>query len=311
VELTVVVCTHNRAPLLRRLLDSLAAADRPKGTKVEVLVIANACRDETPQALAEAEMPLTDAGFCLRWSEEPKRGKSLALNRALTLLDSDAAVFIVADLRVDASFLVTIARALRRHPEVNVLCGRILPDWDGSEPQWVHDEGPYRLYPPPIPIFDAGESPHVLEGDSFKPGGGNLIFRVPLLRTLGEFSTNMGPRGHDLGGGEDSEFLHRALTRGEPLLYLPEILQFHYVDLDRLKLPRLLRLSFRRSHASTSLHHAMNGKIPLYLWRKLSEYLISATFSTSLARTRFYLVRCAATLGEIAAIGGGQGKIER
>lgn len=304
MDLTVVVCTHNRAPLLGRLLASLAAAHRPAGTAIEILVIANACVDNTPEVLRSAGQPLSQAGLGLRWAEEPTRGKSHALNRALGMLGGDAAVFIDDDHRVDGDFLLAIARGLDTNPGVNILCGRILPDWDGREPAWVHDQGPYRIYPPPIPVFDAGSEPRDLTGDGFKPGGGNLIFRRPLLVGLGRFSTELGPQGHNLGGGEDSEFLKRALDAGERLLYLPDILQYHHVDLNRLRLARLMRLSFQRSRASARVHHH-GGGTPLYLWRKLGGYLLATLLSASRGRSRFYLVRCAAALGEIRGSGRG------
>jgi len=302
LELTVVVCTHDRSELLGRLLSSLAAAEQPAGTDVQVLVIANACADDTPLVLEQSREGLAGAGIELRWATEPQRGKSHALNRALTMLEGDAAVFIDDDHRVHARFLAEIARGLADHPEVSLLCGRILPDWDGREPAWEHDTGPYRLYPPPVPMFDAGETARLLNDAGFKPGGGNLIIRLPLLRALGRFSTELGPQGHDLGGGEDSEFLKRALDRGEPLLYLPQIVQYHYVDLARLRLGRLLRLSYQRSRASARVHRRAGGGIPLYLWHKLAGYLLSALFSLSAGRTRFYLVRSAAALGEIRGI---------
>lgn len=303
MKLTVVVCTHNRSALLARLLESLFAARKPAATCIELVIIANACDDDTSKvldALARENSATTE--MLLRWAEEPARGKSNALNLALTMLDGDAAVFIDDDHRVDGDFLINIERGLRDHPQVNLLCGRIIPDWDGREPTWVHEEGPYRLYPPPVPVFDAGDEPKDLTDEGFKPGGGNLIFRVPLLFSLGQFSTELGPRGHDLGGGEDSEFLKRALDRGEQLLYRPEILQFHYVDTDRLRLTRLVRLSFQRSRASARIHGKVSAGVPLYLWRKLARYLLSAVLSLRASRTRFYLVRSAAALGEIRGL---------
>jgi glycosyltransferase involved in cell wall biosynthesis len=300
--LTVVVCTHNRPALLRCLLDSLSEASETGGTDVEILVIANACGDDTLRVLDAAKGPLTQAGLRLRWVEEPEKGKSHALNRALTMLTGDAVAFIDDDHRVDPDFLGNIARALREYADLNILCGRILPDWDGREPALVHDRGPYRIYPPPVPVFDAGDQSRLLDAESFKPGGGNLIFRLPLLKTLGRFSTDLGPQGHDLGGGEDSEFLQRALDLGEPLLYLPDIVQYHFVDLNRLKLSRMLRLSYQRSRASAGLHHGGLGGIPPFLWRKLLHYLVCACLSLSASRSRFYLVRTAAALGEIRGI---------
>lgn len=305
MQLTVVVCTHNRSRLLKRLLDSLFSAQRPADTDIELLIVANACVDDTAAVLREwAKKAEPETGLRLLWTEEPVRGKSNALNLALDLLSGDAAVFIDDDHRVDTGFLTAIRDGLKIHSDFNILCGRILPDWDGREPGWIHDAGPYRIYPPPVPVFDAGDEPRELTDAGFKPGGGNLIIRVPLLSSLGRFSTELGPQGHDFGGGEDSEFLKRAMDTGERLFYTPQILQRHYVDLARLRLVHMMRLSYQRSLASARLHHANAGGVPPYLWRKLLRYLLAAVVSLNHTRRRFYLVRSAAALGEIKGISG-------
>ena len=122
--------------------------------------------DDTAEVLdAWAGKAAAEPGLSLRWAEEPAKGKSNALNLALSMLQGDAAAFIDDDHRVDADFLVNTERGLREHPQINILCGRILPDWDGREPKWIHETGPYRLYPPPVPMFDAGDDPRDLTGD--------------------------------------------------------------------------------------------------------------------------------------------------
>jgi len=300
MDLTLIVCTHNRADLLRQLLASIASARQPADARTKVLIIANACSDHTEEVLHEARTRFLNA-FELQWAREPRQGKSHALNHALDLVSGDAAAFIDDDHRLDPEFLVHATQALEDNPRVSMFCGRIIPDWDGREPNWVHDQGRYRLYPPPIPTFDAGPSTHFCDGNDFKPGGGNLIMRIPLLRSLGLFSADLGPKGHDMGGGEDSEFLKRALDRGERLLYVPAILQFHYVDRSRLRLSRLLHMAFQRSRATSRIYGLREG-IPLYLWRKLIAYLANAFFSFSVRRTRFFLIRCAAVLGEMKGL---------
>ena len=54
--ITILICTHNRAELLSRVLDSLNRAKRPPGG-AEILVVANACTDDT-QAFLDAH-PVT------------------------------------------------------------------------------------------------------------------------------------------------------------------------------------------------------------------------------------------------------------
>lgn len=304
-SLTILICTHNRVDLLAKVLDSLNQARRPENWQVEILVVPNACSDGTHAYLDDYQQLAAARGWLsLRWEEEPIPGKSHALNRGARLLESGWVAIVDDDHRVAEDFLVEIAQAVAVHPEATLLCGRILPDWDGREPTWVHDKGPYRLYPLPIPRQDFGDSARELGLDGPIPGGGNQILRVDALTRVGEFSTELGPQGHNLGGGEDTEYILRALRQGERLVYEPRITQYHFVDLNRLRLGYLLRKAYQRSQAGVQFSTRAGRGVPLYAWRKLITYGAKAVASLSWARTRFYLVRSAASLGEISALRG-------
>jgi hypothetical protein len=93
----------------------------------------------------------------------------------------------------------------------------------------------------------------------------------------------------------------RALNAGEQLIYNPDALQYHYVDPARLRLGYLLRKSFLRSSATVKTRHA-HARVPLYMWNKLAKYMFHAIFSLQWAKTRFYMVRIAAVLGEMRGI---------
>lgn len=303
--LTVLICTYNRADLLARVLASLQTARRPaEGWRTRILVMANACTDGT-HALLEAEhrAGLADpTRIPLDWLPEPQPGKSHALNTAIPRVSGDTVVaFADDDHRVDAHFLEEICRAADTYPEATMFCGRILPDWDGTEPAWVHDEGPYRIRPRPIPMSDSGPISRELTPQDPTPGGGNLFLRGAVLDRVGHFSTDLGPQGHNLGGGEDSAFVQAALAQGERLRYVPGVLQYHYVDKERLGFGYVLRKAYQRSRGLAAAHAKGEG-VPLYMWRKLAEHLFSAMLSLSLARSRHYLVRIATTLGEMAAL---------
>lgn len=300
-KLTVLICTHNRADLLARVMDSLDRAERPEAWEVVVLVIANACSDST-HTLLEQRPALVRDGLPLRWIAEPTPGKSHALNRGAAALNEGWVAIVDDDHRVAQDFLVEIARAVETHAGASMLCGRILPDWDGREPAWVHDTGPHRIYPLPIPRQEFGEASRALGVEGPIPGGGNQILQVEVLRRVGAFSTELGPQGHDLGGGEDTEYMLRALRQGERLVYEPRIVQYHYVEQSRLQLGYLMRKAYQRSQAGVRFSHLAGRGVPLYAWRKLVEYGAGALFSLRWSRTRFFLVRCAATLGEISAM---------
>lgn len=299
--LTVLICTHNRVKLLSRALDSLNAAHRPP-EGVQILVVANHCSDDTHQML-DAYDRVSGDRLALRWIAESTRGKSNALNRALPELNTPLVAFVDDDQRVDVNFLVAIRDTAHESPDADIICGRLVPDWDGSEPSWVHDQGRFRIYPLPIPHIDHGPVPLWLTEDVASPSGGNAIVRTQWIAKIGSFSTELGPVGHNLGGAEDSEWFLRAFRLGAKVRYTPAIVQRHYVDNERLTLRYLIRLAYVRTASHTGLQLAPHTEqsIPLWAYRKFARYAVLALISIDMNRRRFYLMRSASTLGEITA----------
>jgi GT2 family glycosyltransferase len=298
--LTVLICTHNRSSLLLRTLYYLNKARRPQGWQVDIMVVANACTDNSLEVLKQYREENKN-GLPLSWIEEPTPGKSYALNRACSLIDSELVTFVDDDHRVDWDYLANICTAAEDYPDAGLFCGRILPDWDGSEPAWVHETGAYRIYPLPVPRFEQGEEPLLLTPEIAIPGGGNLFMRVEWLHLTGPFSTELGPTGHDLEGSEDLDWVLRAQELGARLQYVPSVVQYHYVDLERLKLGYLMKKAYKRTVTTTGLKAASGeGRVPRYLYRKLVEYVFFAVTALSKNRRRFYLVRTAAALGEMS-----------
>lgn len=300
-HLTVLICTHNRADLLERTLASLNAAKRPE-TPVQILVVANACTDDTVARMHRYQRQQEEQGWLpLSVIEVPTPGKSHALNVAIPYVrQSDIVTFVDDDHRVDPGYLEQICVAANAYPEHSLFCGRILPDWDGSEPAWVHDEGPYKIRPLPIPRSDNGPVAKEITSADSTPGGGNLFLRGTVFDRVGGFSAELGPRGHDLGGGEDSAFVQTALELGERLMYIPDVLQYHYVDPERLRFSYVLRKAYHRNRSLAAAKATGGRSVPLYMWRKLGEYALG-TLSLKPACVRYYLVRIATTLGEISA----------
>jgi GT2 family glycosyltransferase len=266
---------------------------------VDILVVTNACTDNSLEGLEEYREE-NESGLPLKWIEEPTPVKSHALNRALPLIDSKLVAFVDDDHRVDSDYLVNICIAAEDYPNAGLFCGRILPDWDGSEPAWVHETGAYRIYPLPVPRFDQGEEPFLLTPEIAIPGGGNLFLRVEWISRIGPFSTKLGPTGHDLEGSEDLDWVLRAHKLGALLQYVPSVVQYHYVDLQRLKLRYLIKKSYKRTVSTTGMKGtSAEGRVPRFLYRKLVEYIFFAVTALSAERRRFYIVRTAAALGEI------------
>jgi glycosyltransferase involved in cell wall biosynthesis len=307
MRLTIVICTHNRAYLLKKTIDSLNQVRRPSGYDVDILVIANACTDNTTEILDSYKANASDTGWLpLRWEEEHTPGKSFALNHAISNITAPVIAFVDDDHRVSENWLVVVCRAVQEHPETPCFCGRILPDWDGKEPAWVHDNGKYRIRPFPVPNFDLGNVLLELKPGMSMPGGGNLFFRRSVFERNGLFSTELGPMKHNLRGGEDVDFVVRAIENGEHFLYVPDAIQYHYVDYDRFTLAYIVMKAYKRSSVSRQVISSPSGKklnrVPFYLYRQAFGRLWNVIFSINQNRRRFYLVRLASAFGEIEGI---------
>ena len=293
--LTILICTHDRARLLARTLAHLARARFPENA--QILVVANACRDDTPDVVRRAATGLPVPIRCL---EEPTPGKSHALNTGLAAVDTDLVAFVDDDHRVDPDYPLAVAGAFERHPRADLVCGRILPDWTGDEPAWVHNDTFFPVYPLPVPRYDQGPEPRWIGLEGPLPGGGNLALRREVFERIGGFSPHLGPRGHDLGGSEDSEFVLRALQAGMRLRYTPAMVQHHYVDLERLRLWYIMKKAYKRSQ--TVVRYRRTDRFPpRYLYRKVGEHALRALVSLYWPEKRFWLVRTAAAWGELSA----------
>jgi hypothetical protein len=92
----------------------------------------------------------------------------------------------------------------------------------------------------------------------------------------------------------------RALRLGARLQYVPEVVQYHYVDVYRLTLSYLFRKAFVRSASTVRLADDQEySGVPPFIYRKIASYLLSAVFVLSWKKRRFYMVRLAAASGEM------------
>jgi len=300
MKLTLVICTYNRSQLLLKALASINNADKPAHVDFKILIIVNACADDTVEQLQAYQNQLIATHLLpIHFIEELNAGKSYALNSALSQINEGWIGFIDDDHRIDEQYLNSVITAINCYPDARLFCGKIIPDWTGKEPDWVHDDGNYKITPFPIPNFNLGNKVLSTLEELFIPGGGNLIVNKKVFDIIGNFSEVLGPVGHNLMGSEDSDFVLRAIKAKQKLVYIPMIIQYHYVELNHLKLSYLILKSFQRNRSITLAHFPKKTKIPKYLWAKLGQYIICIVFNFKVKPVRFYLTKSAGIVGQI------------
>ena len=302
MKISIVICTHNREQWLKQALESLQISSLNVKHPLQLIVVMSACTDNTASVIYGFSK--TEKKMSIKVLNETRPGRSLALNLGLGYADGDLIALIDDDHIVDKYYLENVVRTADQHPEVSGFCGKIVPLWDGTEPAWVHDEGPTAIRPFPIPNFDLGESDCIIDKNGFIPGAGNLILRKALIDNIGFFREELGPKGHNLAGGEDVDYVLRAMAAGHRFFYSKKIIQYHQIDKSRLRLSYLMKKAFLRHRVLKTIgKQQASGRtifgIPLYLFLKLFRQVILTAGSPELKYKRYGLVRLSGHSGEI------------
>ena len=230
---TILICTYNRARLLRETLAALQAMTPADDVRVEIIVVDNNSTDNTPLVLAEAKRNSAIPVIGLR---ETNQGKSFALNRGLQAASGDIIALTDDDVWPDANWLNRIVAAFRAR-DVTFVFGKVLPRWAILPPPELLTPKAQDIWGP-LAIVDYGDEPvdYVAESSGQRlPIGANLAFARDALVAVGGWRTDLGKVNNTLISGEDHEIFMRLrrfnLYSG---FYDPENAVRHFVPAGRL-----------------------------------------------------------------------------
>jgi GT2 family glycosyltransferase len=219
-DVSVVISTHNRREKLARTLDSLVNQRTPASLHYEVIVVDNDCSDGTRELVAEY---VRRYPALVRYAFEERPGVSHGRNAGIRAARASIVAFTDDDNVAARTWVETIARLMRAHPEIAGVGGRILPEWPGSPPEWLD-----RRHWSPLAILDYGErSFHTSQTRPLCLLTANLAVRRDVLVRAGGFSA-------EFLRCQDHELLLRLWREGYRILYAPELVTFAPIDPARL-----------------------------------------------------------------------------
>jgi glycosyltransferase involved in cell wall biosynthesis len=230
VNVTVILCTYNRAQMLTETLESLAALVLPQPVCWEVLVVDNNSNDATREVVE---------GFCqrqtgfFRYVFEPRPGKSFALNTGIRESRGEVLAFLDDDVTVEPAWLRNLTAPLINGKWAGT-GGRTLLPGPFEPPSWMAMSGPHGLGFVLAAFFDLGNDPCELDRP---PYGANMAFRREMFEKYGLFRTDLGPSpNRDIPRpNEDTEFGRRLIAGGERLRYEPSAVVYHPVLSNRIR----------------------------------------------------------------------------
>jgi len=242
MNITAILCTHNRCQVLAVALESLAASTFAEPTEWEVLVVDNNSNDQTRQVVEDFIRRYPGR---FRYLFERHPGKSYALNSGIREAHGDLLAFLDDDVTVEPLWLSHLTAPLRDSRWAGS-AGRIVLQWPPAVPNWLAVDGPYARHG--FPGFDQGPQPKELTGPAF---GANMAFRKSMFQKYGGFRTDLGPSTDEKipTPGEDAELTRRILSAGEHIRYEPSAVVYHPVSEARIRKGPLLKWWFDQGRA--------------------------------------------------------------
>lgn len=229
---SIVICTYNRAAMLRETLAALEAMNVPGGCTCEVLVVDNNSTDDTREVIGQ----FSGASIPVVYLHESRQGKSFALNAALAHCRSDIIALTDDDVLPAVNWLERIVTVFRER-DVTFVFGKVLPRWGCVPPPELLTQRAQDIWGP-LAIVDYGEEPAEYVASSTGqrlPVGANLAFARRALVEIGGWRTDLGKVNNTLISGEDHEiFMRLRRANAYSGFYDPQNAVKHYVPPSRL-----------------------------------------------------------------------------
>lgn len=272
MQLSIIICSYNRASYIGEALNSLY--QQTAGLEMfEVIVVDNNSTDDTEDVYTRWREEHLDGNFS--YTTESKQGASFARNNGAKLAKGNWLCFMDDDAVATPDYVKNILNHIRTHPTVVGFGGRIIPKYIPSEPKWMSYYVSSLVgnfdYAPIARPFEYGKYP--LES--------NMIVNKAVFEQIGGFNTALpGVVGTLRIGGEGKELFFKILALGHTIYYDPSILVHHVVEVKKLTSEYMYRVASGIGRGERTRTKAISQKTYLL---KIVEYLFKLGASVVLA----------------------------
>jgi GT2 family glycosyltransferase len=235
--LWVLIAAAGKPTLLKRTLDSLAAAQKPASYRGTLVV------ENGPRCGMEAVVRGFSAEHRFQHMVVAEANKSHALNCGLAQIQ-DALVFMTDDdVRLDAQVLTAYDQAAKEKQVGTFYGGPVRIDAEhGLPPEWMR-----RFYPQTIaePWSLPHHAPTPVRDKAFM--GTNWAAFASDLLAVGGFDSRLGPGPATVAAGQETEAQRRLIAKGARAVYVPEAIAWHYLHPEFLTAEWVLRRAYRHA----------------------------------------------------------------
>ena len=220
MEISVVVCTRNRAVQLAEFLRSITAIDVPEGLAWEMIIVDNGSTDDTAAVIESFKDRLP-----IQRIFQGIPGLSNARNSGVDAARGKYIVWTDDDVVVDSHWLAGFRDAFRRWPDAAVFGGKIVADLQPPTPGWFirAREDVASL----LAVRDFGDQPVPLSSQLL-PYGACYAIRAAEQKKH-KYNPELGVAPGRRMGGEEVEVMRAILQAGGTGWWFPESKVIHVV----------------------------------------------------------------------------------
>jgi glycosyltransferase involved in cell wall biosynthesis len=233
MQVTIAICTWNRASLLEDALSQFCNIVIPMGIEWELLVICNNCTDDTPTVLIRYASRLP-----LRVVNEPRQGLVHARNRALVDAKGDLLLWTDDDTLVDSKWLAAYVAAAHKWPEAGFFGGQVIPHFESQIPHWYAANK--EILADAQACKDYGPDERWLT-DVEHPIGPNMALRRGAFQHV-RFDPSLGLNGKERAiRGEEVRYIDELRKLGVRGVWVPSARVRHVIQTDQMTLEYVWR----------------------------------------------------------------------
>lgn len=240
-DISVVLCTYNRARCLPRTLESLTRQSL-QAAHYEIVVVDNGSSDNTSVVIRrfQAEHPFTEIVLV----SEPTQGLAHARNTGCKTARGRYLAFIDDDCIASEDWLETILACHEQvRPKPVSVGGPIFPRYDSEAPMWFKDSYETDTW---------GDRPRFLiAGESFT--GCNMSFRKAVIEQFGGFPDNYGMNGDSLALAEETKLFRNIWSKDKQaaaFYFTPRAVVYHTIDPYKMTVAYQLKRALMAGQAS-------------------------------------------------------------
>jgi glycosyltransferase involved in cell wall biosynthesis len=234
VDISVIICTRNRAADLPDALASVWAQEPALDTGYELIVVDNGSSDGTRELL---QTTIENAPISTRYIYEPIPGLSRARNAGAEAAMGKIFAYLDDDAIASPGWLNAIWRSFQQNENVWVVGGCVKLKWMGERPAWLDSQLESALS-----SMDLGDRARKF-GDGEYPFGVNFSCRKSAWREVQGFCDQFTLY------NDERYFCLKVRERGREIFYAPGALVWHKVNAYRLRRRYFLWRSYLQGQA--------------------------------------------------------------